>query len=237
VSANVKTSATSTLIAMMLTKRDRNKIYETITLNALDPAEFNLEDTDNKVLISHHSGATFEFSDRNPLGEFQVEAQVPEGINETSMQSTFDYVVAIDLPHWLEAIRLTSGIPDLWTEMQRSQRLVADIRHEDMDNSSFTEDEQRQIAALLEEIKKQIKEGFELTGEQIIQVHKGVDEVVEASKRMGRKDWFIYFLGTITALMITATVTGGMGEHIINMVLHGLAHLFGDEGEPPQLLA
>ena len=48
------------------------------------------------------------------------------------------------------------------------------------------------------------------------QVEEKLDEAAEASSRMGRKDWFIYFLGTVTALIITSTVAAGVGEHIFS---------------------
>jgi hypothetical protein len=57
-----KTSAASTLTVMMLTKRDRNKIYEAVVSHSLDPAEFDLQDTGKEVSISQNSGSTFVFS-------------------------------------------------------------------------------------------------------------------------------------------------------------------------------
>ena len=88
----------------------------------------------------------------------------------------------------------------------------------------------------MQEIKKQVKEQFTLSNEQIERVEESLDELVEAGKRMGRKDWLIYFLGTITALIIAATVTAGVGEQISAMVIHGLIHLFTGGSEPPRIL-
>jgi hypothetical protein len=104
-----------------------------------------------------------------------------------------------------------------------------------VDNTPFTEDEQRQIAAQLQKVRKQIGEQFELTGEQLEQINEKLDEATEASTRMGRKDWLIYTLGTITALIITATVAAPVGEHIFNLIIHALGHLFTGGREPPQI--
>jgi hypothetical protein len=57
-----------------------------------------------------------------------------------------------------------------------------------------------------------LKERFELTGEQLEKINERLDEAEEASKRMGRKDWLIYFLGTISALTIAATVVPGVSS-------------------------
>jgi hypothetical protein len=67
------------------------------------------------------------------------------------------------------------------------------------------------------------------------QAEERLDEAAEASKRMGRKDWLIYLLGTITGIVITATVPSGLGEHIFTMVIQGIAHLFTGGSEPPQI--
>jgi|HubBroStandDraft_1064217.scaffolds.fasta_scaffold975121_2 hypothetical protein len=63
---------------MVLNKWERNKIYERIAGGGLDPAEFDFDDTGEKVRITHGSGSTFEFSRKeklsNPLlEEFQID--------------------------------------------------------------------------------------------------------------------------------------------------------------------
>jgi len=91
---------------MMLTKRDRNKIYEAIELYGLDPGEFNLEDSGDKVTITHSSGSVFEFSCRSkrfPTREFDLErylikASVPDGIDETSNAADLDYLMVVNFP-------------------------------------------------------------------------------------------------------------------------------------------
>jgi hypothetical protein len=228
---------------MMLTKRDRNKIYEAIDLYGLDPARFNLEDTGDKVVITHNSGSTFEFTCKNKrfpdraydLDRYQVKAFVPEGIDQASNAATIDYLTVVDIPNWLEAIRLTVDTPDYWAEIQRGRELLTNIDQTDSANTPFTEDEQKHISAQLREIKEQLKEESGLSLEQVERIEEKLDDAAEASMRLGRKDWLIYFLGTITALIITATVSAGVGEHIFTLVIHALAHLFTGGSEPLQI--
>lgn len=112
---------------------------------------------------------------------------------------------------------------------------MTSIQHQEKANTPFTRDEQGQIAAQVLAIKRQLAEQFELSSEQIAQVDEKLDEVAEAGTRMARKDWLVYFLGTVTALIITATVTAGVGEHIFTMVIHALGHLFTGGSAPPQI--
>jgi hypothetical protein len=127
------------------------------------------------------------------------------------------------------------GTQNAWAGSDQAKDAFTAADGEETGNAPFTEGEQRQIAAQLQDIEKYLKEEINLPGEQIAQIEEKLDEVAEASKRMGRKDWLVYFLGAITALIITATVAAPVGEHIFTMVIHGLAHLFTDGNEPPQI--
>jgi hypothetical protein len=233
-------------MAMMLNKRDRNRMFKAIESSGFDPAEFGFDDTEGRVLITHSSGSTFEFSLRiDTLPEVEglpimtresyvYEYNVVEGEHASGLSGTIDALSRLYVEEWLNEIRETVGVPDFWDELKRGRQLVAEIQQES-GNSPFTDDERRQIVAQLQAIKTQAKEQFELTVEQIARVNERLDEVAEASKRMGRKDWLIYFLGTITALIIAATVTSGMGDHIFTTVIQGIAHMFIGGTEPPPL--
>jgi hypothetical protein len=230
---------------MKLTKIERNKIYEAIAGSGADPNEFDLRERSTEVVITHSSGSTFRFRQEWFGGSYafaaggyqayKVSAVVKDGRDlKQSIEETFDQLIAV-ISRWADEVGRTVEAPDLWAEMRQGGRLISDIQETASENTPFTEDEQRQIAAQLQVIKKQVREQFELTSEQIVQVDKRLDEAAEGSKHMGRKDWFIYFLGTITALIITATVVAGVGEHIFAEVIQGIAHLFTGGKEPPPI--
>ena len=234
---------------MLLNKRDRNRIYQTIKDKEFEPAEFELEDTGESVTITHNSGSTFEIYPEVQLyraaaanepgvkratGRYEYKYNVVEGEHATGTTHYIYTIRDLYITEWLDEIRETVGVPDFWDELKRGRQLVAEIQQES-GNSPFTDYERRQIVAQLQAIKAQVGEQFELTSEQIAQVNERLDEVAEASERMGRKDWLIYFLGTITALIIAATITSGMGDHIFTTVIQGIAHMFIGGTEPPPL--
>jgi hypothetical protein len=229
----------------MLTRRDRNKLYEIIRAWRLDPTDLSLAENGNIVRVTHRSGSTFVVSliDQFAIAatgyhgvgfndKYGVVAEVPDGMSETSSHTSIDTVIYRFGP-WLDSIRLAEA-PDYWAEMQRSAALISSIQA-GQDNDLFREDELEQIAASLEKIKKQLAEGFELTSEQLEHVCERLDETAEASRRMGRKDWLVYFLGTVTALIMTATVSAGIGEHIFSVVIQGTINIFTSGNEPPQI--
>lgn len=234
----------------MLNKRERNKIYEAIVQSELDPAEFDLKDTGDKVVVSHNSGSTFEFSFNPALAggtprrlidkiqasaakyRYEYRAKVADGVNQTGTANSISSLES-DITYWLDEIRQTVGVPDYWEELKRSQGSIAVIRHEDFGNTPFTEDEQRQISAQVQKAKKHLEQ-FALSNEQESQIAERLDELVEASHHLGRKDWLIIFITTISPLVVGDIVTPGVARHIFTIVINGLIHLFG--GGPPQIL-
>lgn len=236
----VKTTAASTLTVMRLTRIERNQIFEAIAADNLDPAEYDLRERGDRVTITHtNSGSTFRFASgsRGAIDIYRVQSDVVDGhhlqyVASRRIDSLINRIVV-----WADEAKATFEAPDLWAEMQRSREFIVEIQQTDSGNAPFTQDEQRQIAAQLPEITKQLKEEFELTNEQVARIEELRDEVVEASTRMGRKDWVIWLLGTITALTIAATVPAGVGEHIFTVVIHALGYLFTGGSEPPRILA
>jgi hypothetical protein len=224
---------------LRLTRDDRNEIYKVIARSGFDPGEFNLTLTDVKGVVYHDSGSFYQFQpseDEFRKPKYRIHAIIEDGrIYDHNTPREFDRLI-YDIGGWAGDLKIILEMPDLWTDTKRSRKLIGDIQHTDSSNTPFTQDEQKQIAAKLEETKEQLREGFDLSGDQMERIEERLDEAAEASKRMGRKDWLIYFLGTISALIIAATVTGGVGEQILTMVIHGLGHLFTAGSEPPRIL-
>jgi galactokinase len=222
---------------MTLTRIERNQLFEAIAASGLDPAECSLIEIGSKVLISHsRSSSTLEFSDAGKYStpRYEVEYYVDDGHQSHYEPRGLKYVLPI-LTKWGNEVKETTDAPDLWGELRRTREFVLNMQRTESGNTPFTQDEQRQIAAQLQETKEQINEQFELTDEQIEQIDARLDEAEEASKRIGRKDWLLLFGGTILNLIVTDTLTPGVAGHILTTVVQGIAHLFG--GGPPQILA
>ena len=127
------------------------------------------------------------------------------------------------------------GTPDLWRELSKSKSFFTGRDRQTTGNAPFTEAEQTDISVQIKEIKDHIKITHDLTSEQLSNVEATLDEVEEASHRIGRKDWLLAFNGAVFSLILTDLVTPQTAQHIIMMAIHGLSHLFGIGGPPPQL--
>lgn len=222
---------------LLFTKPERNEIYEAVARSDLDPAECGLEVFQSSAVLTHNSGSRLEFRVNTNGTKFKVHSVISDVSDKSDEISLEISSVVPYVTDWANTVKGGIELIDLWADMKHGQEILSDIQSVDSGNTSFTQDEQRQISAQLREIKEQLKERFELTGEQLEKINERLDEAEEASKRMGRKDWLIYFLGTISALTIAATVVPGVGEHIFTMFIHALGHLFTDGTEPPQILS
>jgi hypothetical protein len=232
--------AAGTLAVMGLTKIQRNKIYQAIAASIMDSTECDLKvgsSANDFSTITHVSDSFFMFKHDPSNGVYTVAAEVTDGggFRKFSVIPLLDNLI----PHiraWADDVKLTVGVPDFWAEAKNGRTLISNLQQQDTGNTPFTQDEQKQISTLLHEIAHGLVGQFELTSEQIAHIEERLDEAAEASTRLGRKDWIIYTIGTITSLIITATVAAGIGEHILTLIIQSLAHLFADGSEPPQIL-
>lgn len=219
----------------MLMKLDRNWIYQAITENRLDPAECNLSETDTSLTIIHDSGSTFGIVvNVGPKPSYTARAAVVDGSKRTyTTELDIQYLLG-PIGEWAYEVYMTSRTPDYWEEIRRSRESIAIIRREDFDNTPFTSEEQRQIEAQFHEVRNQLVR-LSLSVERVSEIEEKLDELVEASHHLGRKDWLIILITTISPLAIGDVLTPGVARHIFTMIINGLIHLFG--GGPPQLLS
>jgi hypothetical protein len=177
---------------MALTRIERNQVFAAIVASDLDPAECTLEQNDNEVTIIHaNSGSTFKFTfvGTGHVDFYQIQSDVIDGRHLRFQAAYTIDSVAPWITNWANEVREITDAPDLWREIRRSREVIAEIGQTDSGNTAFSQDEQRQIAVQLQQITEQLKKQFELTNEQTERIEEWREEVVEASERIGRKDW------------------------------------------------
>lgn len=112
---------------------------------------------------------------------------------------------------WLGFIRREAELPDLWDALMTERPLVnsaAKSSEETNSNAPFTIDERGRVVEGLEEIKAYLKSAKTFTLEQQKLIDHKFDYLVEASSRMGRKDWLVLLLGTLLSTAVTVGLDG-----------------------------
>jgi hypothetical protein len=89
-----------------------------------------------------------------------------------------------------------------------------------------------QIAAQVQSVKDELREQGALSVYQYAHITATLDEVVEAGRRLGRKDWFMVVITLVQGIGIASIVTPDVAKHILTMVLSGLLHLFTNPPPP-----
>jgi hypothetical protein len=212
-----------------LSKAQRNDIFRVLAASKLGPGECEFDGTDEyNVLIRHVStGSTVIISlvevARKP--GYCLDSKV--GDDPTLVIYTpyaFEKVVE-QVAFWADAVWEWMDTPDLWKLARSGEKIPGELTP-DSENTPFFPDEQAAMAAQLREIKEAIKKTHELTAEQSKHIDEKFVEAEKASRRMGRKDWGMFFGGALLSLILSDTITPAIMGDILMMVQHGIGHLF-----------
>jgi hypothetical protein len=224
--------------SVLLTKRQRNEIFEKVSACGLDPASCELQDPASRAatvasLRHEASGSSFTLRpDHDQAGKHGASRSV--GSADFGRCSACDWEQLMEsLVAWAQEITYEAETPDLWAELQQVPEIMATAQAADASNAPFTPAEQAEISNRLDEIKQLVREQFELTDEQLAAIDQRLDDAEEASKRLGRKDWLLIFYGGLVSTFMTDAVPPSVIQTVLTTVVHGIAHIFGIGGPPP----
>lgn len=102
----------------------------------------------------------------------------------------------------------TSGNGEfLLTQISPRPGLMAGMVSDDPSNTPFTPKEIERIAESLDVLKGRLSKHEALSTEQFNFIVTKLDEIKDASQRLGRKDWIHYVGGTLTSASIGAALS------------------------------
>ncbi len=93
-------------------------------------------------------------------------------------------------------------------------------------NTQFSSEELERIASSLEEAKATIGSQPNIQSEQVALIYKKLDEIKEASTRLGRKDWINYTAGAITSACASAAFAPDVTKSIFLTLNSAFSWLF-----------
>jgi hypothetical protein len=77
-----------------------------------------------------------------------------------------------------------------------------------------------------------VKATHSLSQDQMVALEQGFDELKAATRRLGRNDVRLMFLGLVLTLIVSGILPPDAVHGLLWMALHGLQHLFGRGGAP-----
>jgi hypothetical protein len=223
-----------TLGVVRLEKIWRNAIIQAVQAGGLDPRELDFDFGDTETRIAHRWSESHFI-----LGGRWSNWQGSNVVGDAAPWPYREYVwskVEQRVERWAAEVKKDLETPDLWAQLQREREILS--RAPDAaENTPFTPDEQAEIVKHLDEIKEYVKNTHSLSQDQMVALEEGFKVLATATKRVGRNDWRLMFLG----LMLTPIVAGILPPDAVHgflwMALHGLQHFFSGAGgpSPPQL--
>jgi len=208
-------------------KWKKNDLVETMQTVGLDPLQFELDDNDDsKVRITHKcspSWFTFSYDGGLITGSYVV-GDGPEWGSVPS--STWHGGLLPRITAWLREVKLDIETPDKWAELQKEAQFLSAASDSITENSPFTSFEQNQIADQLQVMVERAQRTYSLSSAQTKALNDKLDYVVEASHRLGRKDWFLLFAGVIFTYLATLLPPEAIRDMSLGF-LKAISHLHG----------
>lgn len=243
-----------TILAVELSKVQRNELFRALTNGGLDPASCELHADPTGLWIAHSAtGSRFDYdpqahrsriTPRTRISPARVaaEAGAPwQGTWRTGTDPARVWIATArdrwqglveNVRQWAKAVVEWQETPDLWELIASTPGLAA--IEQAASNELFTQDEQAELAVGLDQVMTKLDEMSErqaLTAAQVAAVKATVGELKDASKRLGKKDWTLVLIGQAVTLAVPQSVAQG----IFAMILHTIGHVLGMPGLPPAL--
>ncbi len=120
--------------------------------------------------------------------------------------------VASHVHTWAANLKREIEAPDLWATLSQETDFagLAEVQAEG-DNTPFSEAEQTQIREGIEALRRYAIEAAAVeeahhaeTSSRLDAINQRLDDSAEAAKRLGRKDWLLHGMGTVTSIVISA---------------------------------
>jgi hypothetical protein len=210
---------------MVLSKFQRNKVFEAIQGAGLSPEEFDWKDGASESTLRHlSSGAYFVFgggsgryASRYRAGDFSIEERT--GLSDFGLMQQVEF--------WLSSVKLDISTPDLWAQLQGRAELFGSTSAESGENTPFSAAEQAGIAEQLRELKDQVSHTYSLSGPQMRLLEEKLDGLAAAAGRVGRKDWVLMAGGVMLGYVLTAALPPEAAREILGTLIMSIDHVLG----------
>lgn len=104
----------------------------------------------------------------------------------------------------VRVVDIGTPVKVLITEVSPRRGFAAAYASEVSDNAQFGSDESIRVAGDLKKVVAQIAARTDVTPEQLALLKTKIDEIADASTRLGRKDWIMFSAGTLTNVVVGA---------------------------------
>lgn len=213
-----------------LKRAQERQLYELIQAKELHISEFSLGTSPSgRPSVVHVSDSYFVFGLTSDGKHSADHVPGVDRARDRVVTGTWEKQVA-RFELWLDLLREELETPDLWGQLDGVRNLVDSWG---VENTAFTKEEQSEIALRFAALESKIEHKFSLTHEELAAVKEGLDYLVGASTRVGRRDWLIMLIGTVLSFGLQALLPRAVAENILGAAWEALSGAF--EPDTPEL--
>jgi hypothetical protein len=132
-----------------------------------------------------------------------------------------------DLKDLLVAVAEYRATPDLWSSTRSEIAVFERFGAAGLENRPFTLEEQKYVAAQLQELKTFITRTGQIEESKLVQIEARLRYLAEASTRMGRKDWLGILIATIFAIVISGLFAPERANELLGFAAALFESLYG----------
>jgi hypothetical protein len=195
-------------IQKYLLKWQTNELFSLIEAWGLSPRAFSWSVDESSpmlksVSLNHsQSGYYFTFNYLGPGGPIMSCSYAPGTNTMIDSHAGGDWdEVTQTFAVWLQSLKREISAVDLWSELSKESIFIKSAS-EEKTNAPFTKIEQEQIATTLNEIKQYIFKTQSPNTSEAKLIDAKIQYLVEASERIGRKDWKIMAVSILLSLAV-----------------------------------
>jgi hypothetical protein len=203
---------------VLIGREFKNQMAEAVAESGFPSGDFSVEETDNEIVLVHRPSESLFALRRNGDG-FQGAWTIDGEPDETSMSPS----PGVPVGRWLEKLDSVLKMPDLWGDLFGA----AGGPDEDDPNTPFDAGEQAEIAGWAADVEQNAAEHYGLNEEQMKALVGELRELVAASGKMGRKDWYKMALGSLMGIALNHVVEAPVAQQVLVGMFSTLGHLFG----------
>jgi hypothetical protein len=153
------------------------------------------------------------------------------GLKNLRVKLILGDAVLFETPEGLFEIRVlansAASVALLVTQISPRPGIAAGLVDQNPENTPFLPQERDRIARSVEEIKVSMSSRPDIQPEQLRYLFEKLDEMSDASERLGRKDWINFALGSVTSVIISAAFDPVAAKALLDATDAALFWVFG----------
>lgn len=215
-----------------LRSRELNSVLRVVENVGFDPAEFRWDERTGNSLLEELESLEHEESDSyfaigiTGDGTFYFGQCDPGAVTQVERFGKCDWPdITSHLTRWLRDVKPLDE-PNRWVEVGKSQEDLASALGVSASlETTLTDDEQQRVLEWVDSIRTTINETHELDKAQIEILDARLAEIAEASKRLTRKDFLNYAIGSVLTIGIELSLRGSVATDLLRAALTVVTHI------------